>query len=153
MPEFREVKMREECSRSDPEKILRRTCAVVEKQYFDPKFNGKDWPAMVSAGKQAILDAGEPSDFERAMHDLVRGLGTSHTGFFHQSVNRVPGRLAICATFRKFETPEGLRWMVQDVHEGGPEHGEVIGALELLMSLNGLLIAPAEHAMFAAGTT
>src|SRR5438105_15666513 len=93
MPEFREVKMREEFSRSDREKILRRTCAVVEKQYFDPKFNGKDWPAMVGAGKQAILDAGEPSDFERAMHDLVRGLGTSHTGSFHQSVNRVPGRI------------------------------------------------------------
>ena len=145
--------MREEFSRSDREKILRRTCAVVEKQYFDPKFNGKDWPAMVSAGKQAILDAGEPSDFERAMHDLVRGLGTSHTGFFHQSVNRVPGRLAICATFRKFETPEGLRWMFQDVHEGGPAHRAGIAPLDILMSLNGRPIAPPEQPMFPMGTT
>jgi len=145
--------MQKQFSRGDREKIFCRTCAVVEKQYYDPKFNGKDWPAMVSAGKQAILDADEPSDFERSMHDLVRGLGTSHTGFFHQSVNRVPGRLAICATFRKFETPEGLRWMFQDVHEGGPAHRAGIAPLDILMFLNGRPIAPPDQPVFSMGTT
>ena len=58
--------------------------------------------------------------FERSMHELV--LGTSHTGFFHQSVKRVPARLAIGAPFRKAGTNGDTRWIVQDVHEGGPAH-------------------------------
>ena len=56
------------------------------------------------------------------MHDLVRRLGTSHTGFFHQSVRRVPARLAIGATFSRVELPEGTHWVAQDVHAGGPAH-------------------------------
>lgn len=145
--------MQKQLSRSDREKIFRKTCAAVEKEYCYPNFNEKDWPAMVSAGKQKILDAGEPAEFERGMHDLVRGLGTSHTGFFHESVNRVPGRLAVCATFRKFETPEGLRWMFQDVHEGGPAHRAGIAPLDILISLNGHPIVPPEQPMFPMGTT
>jgi carboxyl-terminal processing protease len=145
--------MQIQLTRTDREKIFHKTCEVVEKQYFDPKFNGKDWPAMVSASKQAVLEASEPPEFERRMHDLVRGLGTSHTGFFHQSVNRVPGRLAVCATFRKADTSEGLRWMFQDVHEGGPAHRAGIAPLDLLLSVNGRPIAPPEQPMFPMGTT
>jgi carboxyl-terminal processing protease len=145
--------MQTQLTRNDREKIFRKTCGVVEKQYFDPKFNGKNWPAMVSAGKQAILNAGEPPEFESRMHDLVRGLGTSHTGFFHQSVNRVPGRLAVCATFRKTETPEGLRWMFQDVHEGGPAQRAGIAPLDVLVSVNGRALIPPEQPMFPMGTT
>jgi carboxyl-terminal processing protease len=140
-------------SRTDREKIFAKTCRVVEKQYFDPKYNGKDWAAMVSANQHAILDASEPPEFERRMHDLVRALGTSHTGFFHQSVNRVPGRLAVCATFRKTETPEGLRWMFQDVHEGGPAHRAGVAPLDILLSMNGHPLAPPEQPMFPMGTT
>ncbi|MGH9342818.1 MAG: S41 family peptidase [Terriglobia bacterium] len=153
MPKLCEAMMQTQLTRNDREKIFSKTCAVVEKQYFDPKFNGKDWPAIVSASKQAILEASEPPEFERAMHDLVRGLGTSHTGFFHQSVNRVPGRLAVSATFRKAETPEGLRWMFQDVHDGGPAHRAGIAPLDLLLSINDKPIAPPEQPMFPMGTT
>jgi carboxyl-terminal processing protease len=145
--------MQTQLTRNDREKIFRKTCGVVEKQYFDPKFNGKNWPTMVSASKEAIFDAGEPAEFESRMHDLVRGLGTSHTGFFHQSVNRVPGRLAVCATFRKTETPEGLRWMFQDVHEGGPAQRAGITPLDVLISTNGRPIIPPEQPMFPMGTT
>jgi carboxyl-terminal processing protease len=140
-------------SRNDREKIFAKTCQVVAKQYFDPKFNGRDWPGLVSRHKQAILEALEPAEFERAMHDLVRQLGTSHTGFFHQSVNRVPGRLAVCATFRKIETLEGLRWMFQDVHEGGPADRAGIVPLDLLLAINGKPITPPEQPMFPMGTT
>jgi hypothetical protein len=37
---------------------------------------------------------------------MVRSLKTSHTGFFHQSVRRVPARLAIGASFRKADTEQ-----------------------------------------------
>lgn len=140
-------------SRDDREKIFAKTCRVVEKQYFDPQFNGRDWPGLVNQHKQAILEVNEPAEFERAMHELVRKLGTSHTGFFHQSVNRVPGRLAVCATFRKTENPEGLRWMFQDVHEGGPADRAGIVPLDFLLAINGKSITPPEQPMFPMGGT
>ncbi|MGH9327272.1 MAG: S41 family peptidase [Terriglobia bacterium] len=140
-------------TKNDREKIFARTCQIVEKRYFDPKFNGKSWPALVGARKQAILEAEEPAEFERRMHDLVRELGTSHTGFFHQSVNRVPGRLAVCVTFRKAETPDGLRWMFQDVHEEGPAHRAGIAPLDVILSINGKPIVPPEQPSFPMGTT
>jgi len=86
------------------------------------------------------------------MHDLVRKLGTSHTGFFHQSVRRVPGRLAIGATFRKAETPDGPRWVVQDVHPGGPAESAGLKPLDVLTALNGKPIIPPEQPMFPMGT-
>jgi|SRR5579883_2371677 hypothetical protein len=96
--------------------VFERTVTKVKKYYFDPGFNGTDWPALAHSARDQILAVEDPEAFELAMHDLVRKLGTSHTGFFHQSVRRVPGRLAIGATFRKAETPDGPRWIVQDVH-------------------------------------
>ncbi|MGH9398354.1 MAG: S41 family peptidase, partial [Terriglobia bacterium] len=75
-----------------------------------------------------------------------------HTGFFHQSVNRVPGRLAICATFRKTETPDGLHWMFQDVHEGGPAALAGIRPLDMLLAINGQPIIPPLQPMFPMGT-
>jgi len=97
-------------SRDDREKIFAKTCRVVEKQYFDPQFNGRDWPGLVNQHKQAILEVNEPAEFERAMHELVRKLGTSHTGVLPSiseprsgpagglrdvSQNRDPGRIAM----------------------------------------------------------
>jgi len=94
-----------------------------------------------------------PEVFELAMHDLVRSLGTSHTGFFHQSVRRVPARLAIGANFRKVETVDGFRWVVQDVHEGGPAHKAGLKPLDVLTQIEGARIAPPEQPMFPMGTT
>ncbi len=94
----------------------------------------------------------DPEAFELAMHDLVRSLGTSHTGFFHQSVRRVPARLAIGANFRKVETPDGLRWVVQDVHEGGPGHKAGLRPLDMLSEINAAQVVPPEQPMFPMGT-
>lgn len=87
------------------------------------------------------------------MHDLVRSLGTSHTGFFHQSVRRVPARLAIGANFRKVETVDGFRWVVQDVHEGGPAHKAGLKPLDVLTEIGNARISPPEQPMFPMGTT
>jgi hypothetical protein len=73
--------------------IFDRTVAKVTKDYFDPNFNGTEWPKRASESKEAILSASDPDEFELRMHDLVRSLKTSHTGLFHQSVRRVPARL------------------------------------------------------------
>lgn len=93
----------------------------------------------------------DPEQFELGMHDLVRGLRTSHTGFFHQSVRRVPARLAIGASFRKVEQDGEILWVVQDVHEGGPAHSAGLKPLDLLTEINGGRIAPPDQPMFPMG--
>ena len=98
-------------TREEREAVLEKVDRLVRRKYFDPKFNGKDWPALVQARRVQILDQEDADHFEKLMHDLVRQLGTSHTGFFHQDLRRVPARLAIAATLRKEETRDGLRWV------------------------------------------
>ncbi len=132
--------------------IFDKVYRAVTKHYFDPKFNGTDWPAQAQSSKDGILATGDPEAFEFAMHDLVRRLGTSHTGFFHQSVRRVPARLAIGATFSRVELPEGTRWAAQDVHAGGPAEAAGLHAGDVLKSVNGNPILPPEPPTFAMGT-
>ena len=100
-------------------KVFDKTVAKITKDYFDPKFNGVDWPKIASERRDSILSLDDAEAFELAMHDLVRTLGTSHTGFFHQSVRRVPARLAIGATFGKAGNETGSEWIARDVHESG----------------------------------
>src|SRR5215510_12576313 len=131
--------------------IFDKTAAKVKKQYFDPNYNGTEWPKHADARRESVLALADPDEFELAMHDLVRSLKTSHTGFFHQSVRRVPGRLAIGASFRRAEFSAGPRWVAQDVHQGGP--GEVAGLkpLDVLRSINGKPAVPPEQPMFPMG--
>src|SRR3954454_23074756 len=133
-------------------RIFGRTAGKVEKEYFDPNYNGTDWPKRAAARRESILALADPDEFELAMHDLVRSLKTSHTGFFHQSVRRVPGRLAIGASFRRAEFDTGPRWVAQDVHEGGPAYAAGLKPLDVLRSINGKPIVPPEQAMFPMGT-
>ncbi|HEX5483691.1 MAG TPA: S41 family peptidase [Terriglobia bacterium] len=138
-------------TRTQREAIFDKTSKIVETRYFDPHFNGKEWPAIARRNRSEILAIDDPEKFETAMHQLVRQLGTSHTGFFHESLHRVPGRLAICATFRKHETAEGNYWMFQDVHEGGPAARAGIRPLDLLLAINQKRIAPPEQPTFPMG--
>lgn len=108
---------------------------------------------MAESSKHEILNIEEPETFELALHGLVRRLGTSHTGFFHQSVRRVPARLAIGASFRKVDQGDGkVAWIVQDVHEGGPAYLAGLKALDALVGINGEAIAPPDQPMLPMGT-
>src|SRR3954470_14797520 len=133
--------------------IFDKTAAKVKKQYFDPNFNGTEWPKHADARRESLLALSDPDEFELGMHDLVRSLKTSHTGFFHQSVRRVPGRLAIGASFRRAESSDsGPRWVAQDVHDGGPAQLAGLKPLDVLKAINGSIIAPPEQPMFPMGT-
>src|ERR1700692_902512 len=133
-------------------RIFDKTVAKVTKDYFDPNFNGTDWPTRARERRDAILAFDDPEKFELGMHDLVRSLRTSHTGFFHQSVRRVPGRLSIGVSFRRAETEVGPQWVAQDVHEGGPGHAAGLLPLDVIKSINGAPIVPPEVPMFPMGT-
>ena len=132
--------------------VFDKTAAKITKDYFDPKFNGVDWPAIVKERRAGIVSLEEPEAFEMAMHDLVRSLGTSHTGFFHQSVRRVPARLAIGATFGKTDSGGHQTWMARDVHDGGPAQVSGLKVLDVLKAINGIAIAPPQQPMFPMGT-
>ena len=132
--------------------VFDKTTAKVTKQYFDPRFNGTDWPRIAKDSRESIIAMDDPDRFELGMHELVRKLGTSHTGFFHQSVRRVPGRLAIGASFRRAETESGPRWVAQDVHAGGPGHAAGLQPMDVLIAINGKSISPPDAPMFPMGT-
>lgn len=133
-------------------KVFDKTAATVAKSYFDPRFNGIDWPRIARESRESIIALEDPEQFEVAMHDLVHKLGTSHTGFFHQSVRRVPGRLGIGASFRRAEMASGPRWVAQDVHEGGPGNAAGLRPMDVLVAIDGKPITPPEAPMFAMGT-
>jgi C-terminal processing protease CtpA/Prc len=133
--------------------IFDRTAAKIAKYYFDPAFNGTDWPRLAKENRERIIAVEDADEFELAMHDLVRKLRTSHTGFFHESVRRVPARLAIGATFRKVDQGDGkTAWVVQDVHEGGPADLAGLKPLDVLVGINGGIITPPDQPMFPMST-
>jgi carboxyl-terminal processing protease len=131
--------------------VFDKTAAKVTKRYFDPRFNGTDWPRLARESREQIISRDDPEQFELGMHDLVRKLGTSHTGFFHQSARRVPGRLSIGASFRRAETEAGPRWVAQDVHAGGPGHAAGLRPLDILTAINAKPINPPDAPMFPMG--
>jgi carboxyl-terminal processing protease len=131
--------------------VFDKTFSRVMKQYFDPRFNGIDWPRIARESRDSIIAKDDPEQFELGMHDLVRKLGTSHTGFFHQSVRRVPARLAIGASFRRAEMDAGPRWVAQDVHAGGPGETAGLRPMDVLISINDKPISPPDAPMFPMG--
>jgi len=133
------------------ESIFSKIFSLVVKHYFDPKFNGTDWPAIAQSCKSEILAIEEPEAFELALHGLVRRLGTSHTGVFHQSVRRVPARLAVGATFSRRVDEDGSRWVATDVHPGGPAAVAGLKTGDALLAVEGKPLVPPEQPMFAMG--
>jgi carboxyl-terminal processing protease len=131
--------------------IFDKTAEKVTKQYFDPGYNGTAWPRRAKERRDQIVATEDPEQFELTMHDLVRSLGTSHTGFFHQSVRRVPARLAIGASLRKVDRDGKTVWVVQDVHEGGPAHAAGLKPLDVPTQINGGGISPPDQPMFPMG--
>lgn len=140
-------------TRDERSRIFDKVAKTVTTQYYDPKFNGTDWPNRALAERDRIIALADPEEFEQGVHDLLRVLGSSHTGFFHQSVRRIPSRLAIAVTFHKAETAAGPTWSVQDVHESGPAHGTGLLPHDQLISIAGKPVTSADQLTFAMGTT
>ncbi|HEX7359200.1 MAG TPA: S41 family peptidase, partial [Bryobacteraceae bacterium] len=131
-------------------RIFDKVFKEVTRHYFDPKFNGTDWPQLALSSRDEIVTVEDPEAFELAMHGLVRRLGTSHTGFFHQSVRRVPARLAIGATFSR-RTVNGSALWAATVHSGGPADTAGLKPGDILISVDGKPLLPPDQPMFAMG--
>ena len=138
-------------TRSERASVYDNTCRKITKLYFDPEFRGTRWPEIANGRRNEVLDVSEPDAFESLVHSVVTVLGTSHAGFFHKSVRRVPARLAIGATCVKAQTESGESWVIRDLHEGGPAHKAGLMPSDVLVALDGQPLGPPRPAMFPMG--
>ena len=125
--------------------ILQQVSRLVEKKFFNPEFSAEKWRALIDTKAPEILNGGSAEDFERRMHDLVSQLGSSHTAFYHRNWRPIPPRQSICATLQQCETTDGLRWMFQDVQEGGPAHDAGVCKGDLLVGIDAEGVRPPDR--------
>ena len=138
--------------RTQKEQLLNKVSRLVEEKYFDPEFDVPKWRELVAAKRPQILDGSSPEEFERQMHDLVLQLGSSHTAFYHRDWRPLPTRQSICATLQQCETQEGLRWMLQDVQEGGPAHAAGLRKGDLLLAIGAQETRPPDRVLLRPGS-
>jgi C-terminal processing protease CtpA/Prc len=124
------------------------TVRAIETKFHGPSVDTRSLRVKHDA---AILNAVSPEDFEAAINAMLKDLGVSHTGFFHESAPRTAGRVAIAATFMKATTADGERWVFQDVHPGGAAHAAGIRPGDVLLSVAGKELTPPAATPFTLG--
>lgn len=129
-------------------RVLDAVLRVVDTKYMGP---AADTGRLRAAHEAQVVGSQDPNEFEAAMNGLLKDLGVSHTGFFHESTPRAAGRVAIAATFTKAQTSDGERWMFQDVHPGGVAAGAGIKPGDVLLSVRGQELVPPQATPFALG--
>ena len=131
-------------------KVLTNVLAAVDQKFMGAEPNTR---SMLEEHEATILGADTADDFEQAMNSMLKKLGTSHTGFFHEGRPRAAGRIAIAATLTKAETAEGIRWMFQDVHPGGVAAQAGIQSGDVLLKVGDKELLPPEAMPFVLGET
>jgi carboxyl-terminal processing protease len=133
--------------------VFDKVCHLVPRKHFNPALNGADWPAVVENHKPRILEADTIERYENEVQELLNELKTSHTGFFHRSLRKVPARFSINATFQKISLNGSTHWMFQDIHEGGAAHAAGLEPGDVLVELNGEDVLPPKAPIFPIGET
>lgn len=135
------------------QQVFGKVCRLVPQKHFNPGLNGANWPALAESRKPRILEAATIERYETEIQELLNELKTSHTGFFHKSLRKLPARFSINATFQKVSLNGNAYWMFQDVHEGGAAHAAGLEPGDVLLELNGEAILPPEAPIFRVGET
>ena len=136
---------------SQRREVLRRVLKTIDAKFVSPHGKYPDTAQLLAEHEEEIVRADGPEGFENAMNRMLQKLGTSHTGFFHESKPRAAGRIAIAATFMRSETGDGDRWVFQDVHPGGVAHRANIRPGDILLTIEGNDIVPPEPTVFLLG--
>jgi len=121
---------------------------------IDTKFTGPDVDVrqLRVSHESRVVGSQTSEEFELAINAVLKALGTSHVGFFHEGRPRAAGRIAIAATLTKAETVhDGLRWVFQDVHPGGVAAAVRIESGDILLDLNGQEVVPPAAIPFRLG--
>jgi len=125
----------------------------VREKHFNPGLNGVNWERLAAEKSEEILNATDSEQFENLIQKLLGELRTSHTGFFHKNKRQMPARHAINATLRNCSVGGQLKWVFQDVHEGGSAHAAGIHPGDVLLALDDVEIAPPAVPLFHLGGT
>lgn len=128
--------------------VLDAVLRQVETKFMGPD---ADTASLRTRHEASIVGADSPEAFESAMNAMLKDLGVSHTGFFHESAPRTAGRVAIAATFAKAQTADGERWMFQDVHPGGAAASAGIRPGDVLLAIGGRELTPPTATPFTLG--
>lgn len=138
-----------------PTEVQRRTVLNHVLSVIDRKFMGAepDTNALREKHEEKVARAQTRVEFEDAMNHMLRDLGASHVGFFHEATPRAAGRIAIAATFTKADTSDGQRWIFQDVHPGGVAEAAGIRPGDVLLRIGEKEYVPPDATPFALGET
>ena len=66
-------------SREDRVKVLDAAWTAIDKNFFDPKFNGVDWVSMKTKYRPLAESAADKSKLQRVLQNMFNELHTSHT--------------------------------------------------------------------------
>ena len=85
--------------------VFDKTAAKVTKQYFDPRFNGTEWPQLAREVKEGIISREDPEHFElgkvsrsSARFDMAQLLRLNRQALHHAAFETVRDRLPPGAT-------------------------------------------------------
>ncbi len=130
------------------QQLLSKIDRLVQEKFYDPNFNGHDWHLLVSEYRERIVNSSNTEAFEDGVMALLSELKSSGTGLLGPHTKITP-RNSIAASFRRIaETPEGERWVFQDVQPGGVAERAGIKPADVLLSIDGKAIRPPEQPLF-----
>jgi carboxyl-terminal processing protease len=128
--------------------LLSKIDRLVQEKFYDPTFNGNDWHLLVSKYREQIINSSDTEAFEDGVTALLSELKSSGTGLLGPHTKITP-RNSIAASFRRvIDTPEGERWVFQDVQPGGVAERAGIKPADVLLSIDGKTIQPPEQPLF-----
>ena len=130
--------------------VFEKVLDTVSKKFMGPE---PDIQKLRRDHEREAVQSATAEEFEQAITAVLKQLGTSHTGCFHESRPRAAGRIALAATFMKAETPDGLRWVFQDVHPGGVAARAGIRPGDILLTIADKEFRPPDAMPFALGQT
>jgi len=120
--------------------------SAVRKRVLKSHFNvaGVDYDAWLESfdGGSGELLTGDVEAFEAGIQNLLKGLGSSHTGFYHERPSRLLPQHTINATLGEFVQGQQRRWFFLDVFEEGPAERAGIRSGDVLHQVDGVEYAP-----------
>lgn len=153
MQNFHSLEPKNDLTWKTKHEIFETVLAALAKRFYKPELLGHGWQEAVANHRATIESAPTLEAFEQAITALLQNLKTSHVGFFHQSARRASSRAALSAIYLAGETSYGLRWIFQDVHDGGAAALAGIQPGDILLRLKDKEVIPPEHPVFAMGAT